>query len=56
MPTISSRRCQDAPHSAATVSPSGIATAWTELASGQALLLSAIDRNGLTRIAALEKP
>jgi serine protease Do len=41
--------------SAASASPSAIAIACAELASGQALLL-AIDREGASRIAALEKP
>jgi S1-C subfamily serine protease len=41
--------------SAAATSPSAIATACAELASGQALLL-AIDRDGAARIAAVEKP
>jgi S1-C subfamily serine protease len=41
--------------SAAATSPSALAIACAELASGQALLL-AIDRDGATRLAALEKP
>ena len=41
--------------SAASPSPNTIATACAELASGQALML-AIDRDGASRIAALEKP
>lgn len=41
--------------SAASASPSAITIACAELASGQALLL-AIDRDGATRLAALEKP
>jgi S1-C subfamily serine protease len=39
-----------------TSSPAGVATAWAELASGQALLLTVIARDGTTRITALEKP